>query len=65
MSTCLRLNCGDVCVSTMEDTVRKMPIYAFGIPINDTVKDRLIIGGLLLSYGDYNKRALNLPRDSR
>ena len=37
-------------------TVRNMPPLAFGILINNTVKDGLIIGGLLLSYGDYNKR---------
>ena len=63
--TRLLLNCGDVCVSMMEDTVRNMPPLAFGMPVNNTVKDRFILCGLLLSYGDYNKRARSLPRDSR
>ena len=48
----------------VEDTIRNMPLLAFGISMNETVKDRFIIGGLLLSYGDYNKRVLSLPRDS-
>ena len=49
----------------MGDRFRAMPPIAFGIPMNNTVKDRFIIVGLLLSYGDYNKRVLSLPRDSR
>ena len=49
----------------MEDTVRNMPPLAFDIPMNNAFKYRFIIGGLLLSYGDHNKRALSLPRDSR
>ena len=53
MSTRLRLDCGDVCASMMEDTVRNMPPFAFGVRMNNTVKYRFIIGGLLLSYGDY------------
>ena len=65
MSIRLRLDYGDVCVSMMEDTVRNMPFLAFAIPMNNTVKDRFIICRLLLSYGNYNKRALSLPRDSR
>ena len=41
----------------MGDTFRNMPPLAFGIPMNNTVKYRFKIGGLLLSYGDHNKRA--------
>ena len=52
-------------VLLVEDTVRNMPPLAFGIPMNNTVKDGFIICGLFLSYGDYNKRALSLSRDSR
>ena len=69
--TYLRSDCGAVCVclysfcSGMGHTFRNMPPLAFGIPMNSTVKDRFIIGGLLLSYGDYDKRALRLTRDSR
>ena len=69
--THLRSDCGAVrvclysCCSRMGDTFRNMPPLAFGIPMNNTVKYRCIIGGLLLSYGGYNKRASILPRDSR
>ena len=65
MSTRLRLYCGDVCVSMMEDTVRNMPPFAFGVPMNNTVKYRFIIGGLLYHTGIINKRAQSLPRDLR
>ena len=51
-------------VLLVEDTARKMLPLAFGIPMNIAVIYRFIIGGLLLSYGDYNKRALSLPRDA-
>ena len=37
----------------MGDTFRNMPPLAFGIPMNNTIKYRCIIGGLLISYGDY------------
>ena len=69
--TRLRSDCGAVrvclysCCSRMGDTFRNMPPLAFGIPMNNTVKDGFIIGDLLLPYGDYNKWALSLPRDSR
>ena len=68
--TRLRSDCGAVrvclcsCCSRMGDIFRNMPPLAFGTPINNTVIYRYIIGGLLLSCGDYNKRALSLPRDS-
>ena len=52
MSTRLCLDCGDVGISILEDTVRNMPPLAFGIPKNNAVKYRFIIGGLLLSCGD-------------
>ena len=69
--TRLRSYCGAVrvclysCCSRMGDTFRNMPPLALGIPMNNTVKHRCIIGGLFLSYGDYNKRALSLPRGPR
>ena len=69
--TRLRSDCGAVhvcsysCCSRMGDTFRNMPPLAFGIPMNNIVKYRCIIGGLLLSYGGYDKRVLSLPRDSR
>ena len=68
--TRLRSDCGAVrvclysCCSRMGDTFRNMPPLAFGIPMNNTVKYWCIIGGLLIAYRDYNKRALSLPRDS-
>ena len=47
-------------------TVRNMPPLAFGmLSMKNTVKYGFIIGGLLLSYGGYNKQALSLPRGSR
>ena len=63
--TRLHLDCGVVRVSMMEDTVYNMAPLAFGIPMNNIVKGRIMIGGLLLSYGDCNKRALTLPRGLR
>ena len=54
----LRSDCGAVrvclysCCSRMGDTFRNVSPLAFGIPINNTVKDRFIIVGILLSYGE-------------
>ena len=52
-------------VLLVADTVRNIPPLSFGVPMNNTAKYRFIIGGLLLSCEDCDKRALNLPRDSR
>ena len=52
-------------VLLVADTVRYMPPLAFGIPMNNIVKYGFIVDGLLLSYGDYDKRALSLLKDSR